>query len=1627
MSPHDEPRPDPEQPQQGAPETKPAHDPNAQQPQNAASPPEGSAKSRFSDSSVDLDLPGVVPPLGADSAPLSTSGHSNVDWAALVDSKSGSGPLQVDAPSDFDVRANAMAQDASAVQPPAQESPTHSGEEEVPVLTGDSSIHLAPSTGESSIELGGKPARSADAESSGMDLAALQAEMAEAGLTPSSASALPEGPSGHDPVTNSGIDLLVEELAQKEPSTDPRLAGEEGSASERSVRDLIAEAVESGVDLQGSGEHKRSTSESEVPLGEMPPDADDSIHSSAVDLGGDAIRPQLTAPEMGLEGSGLMALESGAFEAVPMPSSTSGPIEAGKVPSSSVVSGELVEDVADEVGEEVMVEGNMVGAPHDEEDILEPTVAEEDDEEIMDPEMMPSGEIGAPLVEDIDEPVVPEPGLPPLSPAAAQEQDEFLEGGSLAELEAFKTAQASGEGKLPPPVPRKRRLSEVDLGGPAESIDLSGTSAAPSGVPAEPVGAAADDDDAVDFLAPPPSGDSVPVVPAAGPDSGLGAPPPPRPGRPTTSEEIAAQAAKSSVDLAGLLGDTEPKSAPPLKDASDEFHALEEPTGAEGLEAFGLAEAEDVMEGEEVDDSSGEGSGEVVEGHATMLAPMGEFEEPTEDEEVGLDLAPMEGTAHPGRRGKLLAEEAAAFDEPEEGEEVIEEAPVEDADTFGEEAVEEPAEEAEEEAPEHLAGRDRGPVAGRSRGGVLVGTLLGLVIGSGTALGLWMYGIEPPASWKQVASGPSNPGGPRKDTDPGTTPTPKEKAQTFDDKRGLVATGDLDKIVQGGGFEEIVKSDSQQRAARGRFRWLIYRRSAKEMKADDKAVKDALEDLTEAINIDENNAQARLDKGRIEEATGKRDDAKKTYTEGATRFKGKPEARMFEAALDRLETHEVKAPDANTRLPALRGEALLMAVVLLADPQPMADAGPEEAGFDFWKAVKLAKGQKYDDALKALAEAKKNHDLRRKLNPNKAQNPTSDPDEEIFLRTCDELKAYWTMKDLLKKGGYDDAGKALAAAEKAKDAVEKITKLEEASKADAMKIDDLKKDVETKTKDLKDAAALAEETKKKLEKVDKDLTEAKDKLVKASQENEGLKKTNTDLSAALSGVVKELVDAEYLKPNAKADAITDGLKMALRIAKMVDPKGEMRKLSAEVTDAKSQLKERWTPQELLAYWRPLLEANTTPDTALAATKDANRVLADRNADAATKGRAETVLGLALRNQEKFDAAKTTLEKALPDLGDNVWRVTAQTALKEVSDPAATFRTKAEALRDRGRDDEALALLDHALQLLPNETRLLALRGQVYLDKADITARNAKDEKALRKARADADAAARAGSAEGHYLLGRIAEETGDLDGAATSYRAALAAHKDQDGIGARYRVALARVLSQPRQAGRKPDEAKTSKAKPKTFAEEFAAADPAVRRAFIVLMLTMFQDDRQLDPRQEEAQKLADAILAKPEGLPPDVIADALVIKGLYTQALKSYVEGLAKNGQLNAQQAKRLLNIIEKHPFLKRPETLVLQDPMAAEKFYFNGRSQFNKGCWADAERSFRSAIEQFNQDARYFYFLGLTRLAQNERDAYEYFRQGAKLERQNRPGPEAVDRDLERVQGEWRRGLNEARRDPR
>ncbi|HVS37007.1 MAG TPA: hypothetical protein VMS17_15710, partial [Gemmataceae bacterium] len=368
--------------------------------------------------------------------------------------------------------------------------------------------------------------------------------------------------------------------------------------------------------------------------------------------------------------------------------------------------------------------------------------------------------------------------------------------------------------------------------------------------------------------------------------------------------------------------------------------------------------------------------------------------------------------------------------------------------------------------------------------------------------------------------------------------------------------------------------------------------------------------------------------------------------------------------------------------------------------------------------------------------------------------------------------------------------------------------------------------------------------------------------------------------------------------------------------------------------------------------------------------------------------AHAVKGMALRNSGDYAAAEAEFElsrkeiKDLPESNGN-WM---GDWIQQTKHPSAYYAERAEEFRAAGRRGEALNMLNQALAAAPDQPRLLAERGALHLNAALARGegRVQENDADVAAAVADAEKAKAGDSAEAFYLSGRIAEALDKRVNAADDYGEALKRHPDLDSDGARYRAARARVLMPQSHGGQ-----------------------------------------AQLDAAATEALKLADQILSIKGDAPFEARAQALAIEEAWTDALNTYVDGLRPH--ISQEQAEVLQAIVQGHPALKRPTSKTVADPLGAAQHYAAGLQWFNDREYEKAEQEFLTAVEHDGQDARYYYYLGLSRLMQGDREAFEDFVQGAKLERQNHPSRAAVSAALERVQGEARERLNEIRDRPR
>lgn len=991
------------------------------------------------------------------------------------------------------------------------------------------------------------------------------------------------------------------------------------------------------------------------------------------------------------------------------------------------------------------------------------------------------------------------------------------------------------------------------------------------------------------------------------------------------------------------------------------------------------------------------------------------------------------------------------------------------------------------------------------------GGILGLLVASAACLGLWIKGIEPfTKDRRQQLSQMAKDYG--IDLGTGQEATSAGELTAVDH----LNNGDVDKawtIVEVAEIDEDSPEQKDLLAARGETRLRRYLQNQKGAapKEADAEVASAIKDLTKA-----GTPQAFFWLGYIQEASGKIAKAKENYTKGAKAATEPAQKRMCEAALLRLdslpEPAKDDAPAGGSRAPQpinprdARAELLVLLLIELQRPPgnpPAAPAADDEAGYKFWQAAKLAKEHKYEEASTALREARKLHEKQRFLRLRKAQNPGSDPTEEIFLRSCDELLNYWEMQDKLQKGEYDlekykspvkaleallkdkanlgaGAGDVLVAIGKKLEIKEEKPKAEDILKA----IDGLTKgkkesddQVAELKKELTDAKYLDDDQKdvsKGLQALIKDWKDgntAKDavKKVTARLEKSGVKEENVekgidklagdrdDLTQTLQGVAKKLVEAKYLDDPKAAkeklleavdstiEATTSPLVSALgrmgtnvnvlggfgnQVAKTMNLAGALAVSQAQAARYQVLLRESRTPHDMLDIWLALLENGGAKDSHDKAALDVRRVGNDESASPTTRATAKCLEGMLLRNEGKYAEARTALKESLVIEGAKPgdWKTQASSTLKELTDPKAYYRPRAYHLINGSHYEAAQRVLTTGLKVFPKDGELLALRSLVRLELAREKGRLNAQDAGVAEARKDAQAAVAAGAVgEGHYALGRVAEETGNWAQAEQNYRKAVAAQPQNT----RFQLALARVLLQRRPAApeggvglRTPAAAEPLAVGRIANPAHVSPAHPTLA-ALVVLLTTGLQVEPEAAPAGtdvDEAIRLAEQAIAAKNYEGHLVKALALAKKGSYTAALEEYVKGL--NYLISPEYSEGLRRIVENHPAFKRPDGLQPADPLRAEKSFAAGLKSYYAGRFPQAEEDFLQAVRYHDQDARYLYFLGLSRLAQGKRSyAQEDFRVGGQLERLNRPAPAAVSASLERVQGPTREALNRYR----
>lgn len=839
----------------------------------------------------------------------------------------------------------------------------------------------------------------------------------------------------------------------------------------------------------------------------------------------------------------------------------------------------------------------------------------------------------------------------------------------------------------------------------------------------------------------------------------------------------------------------------------------------------------------------------------------------------------------------------------------------------------------------------------------------------------------------------------------------------------------------------IDDKDMSEVARRGQFRWLKYLASAPPpYNANAPAVVDARKDLETVIarnadaipkNLDGPAADALYWQGHILETLDKTKEAEEVYKNGIKLYAGKPQEGLFQGALSRLAA--VKLPPTKAVPPAGAGalltptDDLFFPLMLAWAPAQMPDPVEVEAGDYFWRALEAARKGDYKDVDKLLDQALAEHERRRAKRRLKAQNPKSDPTEQIFIESVKELKGWFELQRKMKSGGsvllaQDDYMKLLEGKEKAEKEAVKLKK-------DLMDEKTLR--VEAEKKQTTAETALADE-KKKSAQLDADLlveqalrTATQDNLLESTLEVETLTREKKDRDDTIMAVGDKLLLPD-IDPVLSKKVLFQRLDDTVAIAKTNNPQGLLLTQMEELRNLQATLKERWPPEVMLGYWLPLLGDRSRKDIVDSALRDVERVRANPKAPLDVRGHAATVEGLALRNRGDYPGARKALDEALRgDIAGPTWRPVARDLHKELNDPTASFLPRAEELRSRQQFDEAVALLDEGALVFPDKAgELLALRSLTRLEKALASAAGklAADAPGLKEALADADLAVQKGATgPGQFARGRILEELGQKQEAEKSYRLALQALPEAHPDVARAKLGLTRILLQGIEF--KP----AVPPMPKDAGGKLERGLPNLRFGRLTIPSVVPLVVAQVPAPDEEAKikealKLADEVLARPDiDQFPLLKAQALAVKGMWTQSLNEYVKGLKPH--LSREHYEGLKYIVENHPLQRTPDVFRERNPLLADKLYASGLTRFFNREFAAAEKDFARAIGHFEQDARFHYFLGLAKLAQNKRGVVDDFDRAARWEVDNRPNQAAVNASLERIQGVPRQMINEAR----
>jgi tetratricopeptide (TPR) repeat protein len=268
-----------------------------------------------------------------------------------------------------------------------------------------------------------------------------------------------------------------------------------------------------------------------------------------------------------------------------------------------------------------------------------------------------------------------------------------------------------------------------------------------------------------------------------------------------------------------------------------------------------------------------------------------------------------------------------------------------------------------------------------------------------------------------------------------------------------------------------------------------------------------------------------------------------------------------------------------------------------------------------------------------------------------------------------------------------------------------------------------------------------------------------------------------------------------------------------------------------------------------------------------------------------------------------------------------------------------------------------------------------------------------------------------GGPDAQFALARVLEKQGKLNEAENAYRQVLA-EKPNEIVSKQAQLGLIRVLLD--KANKAPP-APTEALRPTTTTSgNVSQAERNRMETVLVLMSVLVADPETVPAEIAEAIKRADELIAQKEYLGHILKAAALAKLKRFNDALKEYSIGIKELKVLPKEYDGVLDQILALHPALQKPDQTLVADNSLALKHYAEGLDYFRACRFDKAEKEFVQTVRFYNKDARYWYYLGLSRWIQGkETDAIDALKTGAVLETQGKPATRAVSDSLERVQG--------------